>query len=218
MAAPAFRAKREFSPIGMLLHCHVNTPDSKFNPDKPKYKTKLVLEADPAAEFKAKLEAHLEAAWQAETKDFKPADLKKWKKAELPIDEEMNDKDEPTGRLIFKFGQNAAIKQKDGTIKKVSIAVVDSKGKPAGKLKVFSGTVARVGFSVRSYPKADAKVVGITLDFDIVKVIKPSTRTMDTGPEDDGWTVGDEANDFDDAADTSKKGSQAGSEEGNGDF
>lgn len=217
MAAPKFRTKREFSPIGMLLHCHVNKPDSKFNPEKPRFKTKLVLEADDGQAFKAKLEALLEQAWTAESADMKPADLKKWAKAPLPIDEELNDQDEPTGRLIFKFGQNARIKMKDGSVKDISIAIVDSKGKPAGKLKVFSGTMARVGYATRSYPKADGKLIGLTLDFDIVKVIKPSTRTMDTGPDDEGWTAEDGDNDFDDTASENTKAPQ-GDGEGSGDF
>lgn len=186
--------RHEFTPKGVALHCYVNEPDRKFTPDRPKFKTKLILEGGGAEALKAKIDARVDEAFEELLGDKTPAQKKGWTKA-YPYEAESDDAGNETGRTIFKFSQNAIIKRKDGTLVDVKIGIYDSKKGPT-RVKVFGGSIIKVGYSMRSYPKADAKQVGVTLDLAIVQVIQPASRDALAGLEEeaDGWV--DDGDDF----------------------
>jgi hypothetical protein len=172
-------AKYKQSPIGIARHAWCNKPDTKFQA-KGLYHTGLVLDlADPKAQtFKAEIDAEVERAWaeEVELAKLKPADAKKWGKY-YPYEVE-NDADtgEATGKIIFKFKQNAVIPLKDGGEKNFVLGIRDIHNKETDA-KVFGGATIRVLYKPRNVKLATAKQFGVRLDFCMVQLIKAAPMT-----------------------------------------
>lgn len=166
------------SPLGIGRYTWVNKPDTKFNSDGV-FKTDLMLEGDVALEMKAKIDVQVEEALNAYTEDMKPVDRKKWSPYH-PYEVEEDDDGNPTGRIFFKFRQNAVIKLKDGTTKKVVIGIYDASDK-ASSVQVYSGSKMRVRYSMRAIPLKSSKEVGIRLDFFMVQVVELAGRSESGG-------------------------------------
>ena len=108
------------SPVGVLgFPSAIHEPDSKFADDTDPndlgdYKARLYLEGEDAKAFEKTLadiweEFYAEALKESGKKSLKvDPDL-------LPCFEEVNDDDEPTGRLGFRFKLKARVKKRDGT-------------------------------------------------------------------------------------------------------
>lgn len=192
-------SKYKPTPPGVALHSYVLKPDAKFNPENPIFKTKLVLDrsAPGVAEFLASLDAAVEEAFAAETKDLPVAQKKLWK-TYLPYADQLDDETgEPTGKVVVSFKQNAKIKRRDGTMVDVKILVQDASGKRLEKVPVYSGDVIRVGYSVRPSKIATDKKIGVRLDFGMVRILNKAERGSDVfGGAEDGWTAEDHADDF----------------------
>jgi len=108
------------SPVGVLgFPSAIHEPDSKFADDTDPndlgdYKARLYLEGEDAKAFEKTLadiweEFYAEALKESGKKSLKvDPDL-------LPCFEEVDDNDEPTGRLGFRFKLKARVKKRDGT-------------------------------------------------------------------------------------------------------
>jgi hypothetical protein len=108
------------SPVGVLgFPSAIHEPDSKFADDTDPndlgdYKARLYLEGEDAKAFEKTLadiweEFYAEALKESGKKSLKvDPDL-------LPCFEEVDDDDEPTGRLGFRFKLKARVKKRDGT-------------------------------------------------------------------------------------------------------
>jgi hypothetical protein len=108
------------SPLGVLgFPSSIHEPDTKFADDTDPndlgdFKARLYLEGQDAKEF----EQTLSNIWN----DFYEEALRETGKKSLKVDpdllpcfEELDDDDEPTGRLGFRFKLKARVKKRDGT-------------------------------------------------------------------------------------------------------
>lgn len=159
------------SPIGIARHAWVNKPDTKYNADGL-YHTKLVLEGDEAAGFKAEIDAEVERAFleEVETNKLTHAAAKKWTKY-YPYEIEQDDNGAETGKVLFMFKQNAVIKLKDGGVKNFVLGIRDGKNEPITD-NVFGGAIIRVLYKPRNVKLATQKQFGVRLDFSMVQLIK----------------------------------------------
>lgn len=166
------------SPFGTAVYPHVNTPDAKFNPDNPVFKTGLRLHGDEAQAFKLAVDNAAEAAFanwfeEGEGKTLSAGERKKFE-VYRPYEVELDDATgEPTGAIVFDFKQNARIKLRDGTVKELKIGLYDAAGKEMTKL-VRGGSEIRIRYSMRPIPMKPLKKVGVRLDFAMVQVRKLS--------------------------------------------
>lgn len=161
------------SPEGVARYAWVNSPDVKFNADGV-FKTDHIVDGAAAVKLKAEVDAAAEAAFEEGTKDLTPAEKKKWS-IFYPYEVEENDDGTPTGRIIFKYRQNAIIRV-EGEAKPIRIAIFDSTDKPTAA-KVFGGSIIRVAYKPRAIKLASAKQWGVRLDFLKVQVVKLAERS-----------------------------------------
>lgn len=177
------------SPIGIARYCWVNKPDVKFNADGV-YKTDLVLEGEEAEAFRAELEAASQEAFEEITGEMPAGVRKKWSVYFPFVVEEDEDNGNPTGRIIFRFKQNAKIRLKDGEVKHVKIGLRDSRNKVI-TTNVFGGSTIRVLFATRPIKLETAKQAGVKLDFSMVQLIKASESSGGGFDEVEGGYVDD---------------------------
>lgn len=165
-------SKYKQSPIGIGRHCWINRPDIKYNADGL-YHHELVLEGEEAVAFKALIDAEVDRAHAEEvvTNNLKPAEVKKWGKYYPYEVEELEGA--PTGKIIFKFKQNAIIKLRDGGTKPFVVGIRDSANKVTDA-NVFGGCTMRTLYAPRNVKLATAKQFGVRLDFSMVQLIKPA--------------------------------------------
>lgn len=187
------------SPKGMAMHAYIHTPDAKFNPENPQFKTKLVVEGEDATKFREIIDAAVDHAYAEEMEKLPLAQRKLWGKA-YPYEDELDrDTGEPTGRTIFKFKQNAFIRRKGQDPKPVKILVVDSQNK-RGDIPVFTGDIIRVGYTTRTSVLGTAKQISVRLDFGQIQVLEKRQSGGDSvfDTVEGGWTAEDNtADDFD---------------------
>lgn len=156
------------SPAGIAKYPWVNSPDTKFNADGV-FKNDLIVGAEDAQKFKGEIDAAVDAAFEEGTKDLSPAEQKKWSRF-YPYEVEENDDGTPTGRVIFKFRQNATLRV-EGEEKKIHIAIFDSKDQPTAA-KVRGGSTIRHSYKLRPIKMATSKQWGVRLDFLKVQILK----------------------------------------------
>lgn len=216
-------AKLKITPPGKALHAYVSEADSKFNPDNPVYKLKLVLNRsdEGVSEFLTELDKLVDEAWESETKDMPVVQRKQWDKF-LPYEDVLDqDTGEPTGQVAVKFKQNKFIKRKaTGQTTEVKIMVQDAKGKRV-TIPVFGGDTVRVGYSSRPSRVVSSKKIGLRLDFQAVRILAKRSRddADPFGGAEDGWTAEDHGDD--DFSPQSAGGASQGAGEddgGTGDF
>lgn len=217
-------AKTRFStPPGEALHAWIDKPDTKFNADGL-FKTKLILDLNeslkdrdgnevlregqpvyPARDWKAKVDAQAQAAFDEELKDLSVGARKKWG-LYLPYTEEEDDEGNPTGRIIFEFKRNAKIKiRKTGEIKELTVACYNVKGEPIKSTAVFSGTIIIVGgVEFRPIKITASQKAGVRMDFSKVQILKLRERTDnsfgDQSAQYGDWNAETDDDDADDKA------------------
>lgn len=157
------------TPAGLSKFVAVQRP-FQFKEGGPLYVCDVVISKKEAAAFTEKFTKLAEgqrAEAMANPKIGKAA--KNWK-VQLPISAELDEEGEETGNFILKAKQKPEIKLKDGTTRKLSVVVVDSKKKPVTK-SVGSGSKVRMNVTIAPYYHAGSKAVGVTLRLDAVQVI-----------------------------------------------
>lgn len=159
------------SPFGVAVHPWLNKPDTKFAAGGAGvYQTGLRLEGAEALKFKEEITAAADAAFAELTEELTPGERKKWS-VYYPFEEEEDDAGNPTGAIVFDFKQNAEIRLKDGTTKRVQIGLQDSAGNDITK-PIFGGSTIRLMYSTRAIPMKSNKQAGVRLDFSMAQVLK----------------------------------------------
>lgn len=158
----------KISPQGVAVWPYLNKPDDFKG--KEKYKVSLAIPEDEAEKFKAYIDDRVDAAWDHYAEEKGEGKLRKFTKA-YPYTEEEDDDDEPTGRLLFNFSQNAEIKGQP-----VKIALFDSEGTPTTD-RVYGGSEIKVAFPEPNefrgfYMMNSTSKIGVTLDIAGVQVIE----------------------------------------------
>lgn len=166
---------------------HLNKPDDRYNPDKPEYKISIVYENEEAASSMLALikEAQAQAV---ETAVAQAADeaKKKGKKfneerfranlkmAQLPIKEELDEDDDPTGRIIIgPFKMKAKGTTKDGKEWERQCPVFDGAGKPIDteNVSIWGGSIVNVCFYIDEFYTAGLGA-GVSLKLEAVQVLE----------------------------------------------
>lgn len=190
------KPKRLTTPAGIGQYVWVNKPDTKFDDDGV-YKVSLILEGVAAESLQSDIDDAVDAAWDEKTSDLTAAKIKKLTKA-YPYEDEVDDDGNETGRMVFKFKQNAVINSKKKGRIEVKVPVFDAKGKPS-KAIVYSGSTLKVSFSMRSYLMESSKSVGVTMDLNAIQVLKLVSGSGGGNAdsygfgEEDGYDSSDEA-------------------------
>lgn len=176
------RKTMHLSPIGSARFAYLSEPDDYEG--RKRYRTQLLLlEADAETitfkELLTKLvdEAHAANVEAQTTVKAKKAAAEFRKR--YPFEDDVDAEGNPTGKVVFKFSQNANIRLKDGTEKHVRPLLVDADRKPIDPeaVKIFTGSTIRVAFTTRPYANAAAEAVGLSLDLAKVQLLKLSKRS-----------------------------------------
>lgn len=155
------------SPIGEALYPWINNADTEFN-DAGVFKVDLRLTGKDAADLREDVDEKAQAGFDELTADMTAGERKKFT-IYRPYEVEEDDEGNPTGAIIFRFRQNATIKLKDGTEKKVQIGVQDSEGNDT-RVAIFGGSKLRVLYSARPIKVVSSKQAGVRLDFSMVQI------------------------------------------------
>jgi len=166
-------AKTLTTPVGEGSWLHITEPDKKWTPVA--FKASLTLGAKEAAGLVEKLTPFLEDKME-EMKESHPK--KKWVKYE-PWEDEIGDDNAATGRVTFKFKQNAEITTKTGEVFKQKIVIYDSGSRTAppkpidlGTKKVSNGSQVAISFEPFAYPNNSTSQVGISLRLKAVQIVE----------------------------------------------
>lgn len=159
---------------GIAKHAWINKADTKFNVDGL-FHTEIIYSGKDAEEFRKEVDADVEAALADHIKDMKPGEAKKWS-AHYPYVIEEDDQGAETGRIIFKFKQNAVIHMEDGTKKPITISIRDAKNNKT-PTPIYSGDTIKVLYAPRTTVATSNKTVGVRLDFCAAQIVKKAERT-----------------------------------------
>jgi len=198
------------SPRGILKYPRLNEPDGKFDPERPAYRTSLILNGrnENVKAFLAKLDELMEQAKSQAAADFKELKIETRKKiGEIipnPAYSQVYDEEteEPTGEIEVRFTRRAAGKRKDGTHWTAPRPPLFDSAKPpkliSRNLEIWGGTVAAINFTINPYFMPATGKYGITLRIEAVQIFelvtKGGARSADYyGFEgaDDGWSADD---------------------------
>lgn len=161
------------SPAGVMKYGHIQKPNTKFN-ENGTYEVELILTPEDAAPFIKQIEAATaEARTQLIAEDPKRAKLKDFK----AYGPELDEADEPTGNIKFKFKQNATWVNKKTvphTTVNVRIPIFDAKGKPiADTVRVGRGSRVKVGFNFRPImAPTNPKTIGAQLSLQGIQILE----------------------------------------------
>lgn len=203
MATPK-KNPRYVTPRGRLFFPALQEPDTKFDPNKPVYKTGLLLDAN-APETLALIEtlqAYFDEAEEAARVGFeelKPAAKKKLGEYKMhPFYEEVLDDDtgDPTGDVRFNFKTNAFMTYKKGpkagqTVEN-KVRIIDAKKKPFPKnVPIWGGSEARIQFDVAPFFVPGTGLGGLSLRMNVVQIIELNSSVtgggLDQFDEEDGF-------------------------------
>tara|TARA_B100000123_G_C25667348_1_gene400439 strand:- start:346 stop:948 length:603 start_codon:yes stop_codon:yes gene_type:complete len=148
--------------IGTARYPWLNYPDDRYS-NPPEFKIELILNKEQSAPVIKKIDEAIDKAKEL-TKG------KKAKEATRPYKEELDDQDQPTGNLIFRFKQKSKINLKDGTQVDLKPVVVDSKGVKLTNEQIWGGTKCRVSALLVPYFVA-ATGYGCSLRLKAVQII-----------------------------------------------
>lgn len=162
--------KNYTTPKGIAVWPKVTQPDTKFKPEG-EYSVNLVLDGEDAQSMKTLIDTAMAENASEEQKKSKG---KKIKVYDPPYQVVLDDDNNETSQIRFKFAQNAIIKKKDGTLVKMSVTIFDSKAqviKDVQKLNIGSGSVIKVCFQINPWcsPTLGA---GVSLRLKAVKLLK----------------------------------------------
>jgi hypothetical protein len=159
---------------GIANHAWINKADTKFNTDGL-YHTDIIYDGKVAEDFRKEIDLLVEDALKEHTKEMKPGEAKKWS-AHYPYSvEENEDTGAETGRIVFKFKQNAVIHMEDGTKKPIKISIRDAKNKVT-PTPIYSGDTIKVLYAPRMTIATSNKTVGIRLDFCAAQIVAKAQR------------------------------------------
>ena len=189
------------TPKGVAVYPHLNTPDTKFNPEG-EYKVNLKVHASEAEGLISELTKMLDEYHAEEIK--KNPKIAAFNKA-LPMDEEYDDNGQKTGFVIFKFKQKASIISTKGETINFKVALFDASRTPT-TVNVGGGSVIKVAASVWPYAMPTSKTVGLSLRPSAVQIIElkefgGGSSAASMFDKEDGFTANEAAEAFDEGDD-----------------
>jgi len=155
------------SPEGISQYAWLTQPDTKFDTDGH-YKVNLIVPFDKAQPLIKQINAEMEASLKIAKEKNKGKNIKL---ANPPYEEEMDEKNVPTGNIIFKFKRKAQIIAKDGKVIPFKVAIFDSSGKPLIDTNVWSGSEMKVSAELVHWFTAMAGA-GVSLRLRAVQITK----------------------------------------------
>jgi len=155
------------SPEGISQYAWLTQPDTKFDTDGH-YKVNLIVPFDKAQPLIKQINAEMEASLKIAKEKNKGKTIKL---ANPPYEEEMDEKNVPTGNIIFKFKRKAQIIAKDGKVIPFKVAIFDSSGKPLIDTNVWSGSEMKVSAELVHWFTAMAGA-GVSLRLRAVQITK----------------------------------------------
>lgn len=158
------------SPRGEALWCKVTEPDYQYNA-KGVLSTKLVCDPnDPAVKkYIEKLEDLRDKAYDETVETLGKVKSKGVQKKEV-FEDDLDADGEPTGNIVFKFQMKDVDDKKPGQDK---IKVVDGDVKLMKKVPlVGNGSIIKCGAFANPYYMASSKMVGISLIWETMQLIK----------------------------------------------
>ena len=155
------------SPEGISQYAWLTQPDTKFDTDGH-YKVNLIVPFDKAQPLIKQINAEMEASLKIAKEKNKGKTIKR---ANPPYEEEMDEKNVPTGNIIFKFKRKAQIIAKDGKVIPFKVAIFDSSGKPLIDANVWSGSEMKVSAELVHWFTAMAGA-GVSLRLRAVQITK----------------------------------------------
>jgi hypothetical protein len=155
------------SPEGISQYAWLTQPDTKFDTDGH-YKVNLIVPFDKAQPLIKQINAEMEASLKIAKEKNKGKTIKR---ANPPYEEEMDEKNVPTGNIIFKFKRKAQIIAKDGKVIPFKVAIFDSSGKPLIDTNVWSGSEMKVSAELVHWFTAMAGA-GVSLRLRAVQITK----------------------------------------------
>lgn len=155
------------SPEGISQYAWLTQPDTKFDTDGH-YKVNLIVPIDKAQPLIKQINAEMEASLKIAKEKNKGKTIKL---ANPPYEEEMDEKNVPTGNIIFKFKRKAQIIAKDGKVIPFKVAIFDSSGKPLIDTNVWSGSEMKVSAELVHWFTAMAGA-GVSLRLRAVQITK----------------------------------------------
>lgn len=155
------------SPEGISQYAWLTQPDTKFDTDGH-YKVNLIVPTDKAQPLIKQINAEMEASLKIAKEKNKGKAIKL---ANPPYEEEMDEKNVPTGNIIFKFKRKAQIIAKDGKVIPFKVALFDSSGKPLVDTNVWSGSEMKVSAELVHWFTAMAGA-GVSLRLRAVQITK----------------------------------------------
>jgi hypothetical protein len=165
----------------------LNKPDDRYNPDKPEYKVSIIYENEEAASdmievIKTAQDQAVEDAVNQAREEAKKKGKKfneerfrsSLKLAPLPIKEELDENDDPTGRIIIgPFKMRARGVTKDGREWERKCPVFDGAGKPVDleAVSIWGGSILNICYFIDTYYTA-ALGAGVSLKLEAVQVLE----------------------------------------------
>lgn len=198
-----------FTPVGIIQpYAWIAKPDEKYQPVRYKGDIALDKKNPVTKEIIAKIDELQQAAYELLVEKFteKPPKGKRGQPAptpeeaaedamrELPYWESEEDSDVV---ILHTTSKADRTNRKTGETKRITIRVVDSKGKPIKNPPIINGG-SKVKFKIAIRGYADIGIGGgVTLDLESVMIVELAAFTGgsdDWGDEvvDGGWTAGDE--------------------------
>lgn len=179
------------SPQGEAIHPWINKPDTKYNAEGL-FHVDLAVSGQEGQDMMEEVRLESDAAFEriVAEKELKPAEAKKWS-TYYPYTVEEDEEGKPTGRVIFKFKQNAKIRQPDGAMKKFIMGIRDSADKALKDVNIFPGAILRAMWKARAVTMSGTKQIGVRLDFSMVQVIAQADNRRGFGAVEGGFTQGE---------------------------
>lgn len=158
------------TPKGIAVWPKVTKPDTKYKPEG-EYSVNLVLDGEDALSLKGLIDTAIADNVAEEQKKVKG---KKIKVYDPPYSVVLDDDNNETSQIRFKFTQKAIIKKKDGTLVNMSVTIFDAKAqviKDVHKLNIGSGSTIKVCFQLNPWNSATLGA-GVSLRLKAVKLLK----------------------------------------------
>lgn len=194
------KKKPSVTPAGRAIFPRLNEPDTKFNEDGV-YTVTLALEGEEAQAMIEVIEEAKKEAMAMAKKQIKGK--KKPKEADLPYFEVLDENEEETGEIGFKFKMKASgVSKKTGKRWERRPALFDAKTKRinADTTQIWGGSIIKVSYTADPY-YVPALGAGVSLRLEGVQVIELVTAggksASDLGfGEEDGYEGAEETGGF----------------------
>ena len=151
------------TPIGVSSYPWLNYPDTRYNSDG-EFKVSLILDKEQSTPLQEKINSVLEEAKKLVPKNKKA-------NTHVPFEDELDDQEEPTGNVVFKFKRKHKIKTKDGSIIETFPRVFDSEGQVFGDEQIWGGSQMKVSADLVPY-YVPALGIGVSLRLKAAQIIE----------------------------------------------